>query len=67
MPDDKHKTTLPSWLSERPYGGALPPSPEPAMPDIGKLPAMSLYERHPEWKPRRAPWRRSIRKRLESA
>jgi hypothetical protein len=40
----------------------------PSEPDIGKLPALSYYERHPEHRPRRRPWRSSIRRRLaESA
>jgi hypothetical protein len=62
MTDDKDNRPppTPSWLSERPYGGALPP----AEPDPNKLPALPYLERHPEHRPRRQSWRRSIRRRL---
>jgi hypothetical protein len=40
---------------------------QPEPPDPNKQPALSLYERHPEWKPRRRPWRRTLRqRRMES-
>jgi hypothetical protein len=60
--DKPNRTVLPSSLREPAgrYGGALPP----AEPDVGKLPALPYYERHPEHRPRRAPWRRSIWRRL---
>jgi hypothetical protein len=46
------------------YGGALPP----AAPDVGKRRALSYYDRHPEHRPPRRPWHRSIRRKLmESA
>jgi hypothetical protein len=63
MADDNPNSasTLPSWLR---HDNRLPASPAAGMPDPGKLPALSYYERHPEHRPRRPLWRRSIRQRL---
>jgi hypothetical protein len=39
----------------------------PAEPDPGKQPVLPYYERHPEHRPRRRSWRRTIRQRLSEA
>jgi hypothetical protein len=59
--DDKRTVLAPDRLSEPPgrYSGHLPEPPDP-----NKLPALPYYERHPEWKPRRSPWRQTLRQRL---